>query len=238
MCICWQPIVDASPLPFQDELILYQVFTCNQSIDIRSTGFQDDSIDSWMRADRQPNHVSLLLLSSRPLDKNPARPLSSNASIFTFLDGHKPLSVKHAGPLSAKASVSALRDGSKPLSVKPARSLLTDTSISTSRYGSKPLSIMHSGSLLAKASVSTSRDGCKPLRKKSEPSQLTATNWPRTNWPQSNDFITCFRHWFHRSDFVTKWGFGQEGSGDSKNIFRIALPSQSALYAVSLFAVS
>ena len=73
---------------------------------------------------------------------------------------------------------------------------------------------------------------------KLEPSQLTATNWPRTNWPRSNDFVTCFRHWFRRSDFVTKWGFGQDGSGDSKNLFRIALPSQSALFAVSLFTVS
>ena len=72
----------------------------------------------------------------------------------------------------------------------------------------------------------------------SEPSQLIATNWPRSNWPRSNVFITCFRHWFHRSDFATKWGFGQDGSGDSKNIFRIALPSQSALFAVSLFTVS
>ena len=47
-----------------------------------------------------------------------------------------------------------------------------------------------------------------------------------------------FCHWFRRSDFVTKWGFGQDGSGDSRNIFRIALLSQSALFAVSLFAVS
>ena len=39
---------------------------------------------------------------------------------------------------------------------------------------------------------------------------------------------------FRYSDFVTKWGFGQNGSGDSKNIFRIALFSQSALSAVSL----
>ena len=66
-----------------------------------------------------------------------------------------------------------------------------------------------------------------------EPSQLTATNWPR-----SNDFVTWFRHWFRRSDFVAKWGFGHDGSGDSKNIFRIAVLSQSALFAVSWFAVS
>ena len=39
---------------------------------------------------------------------------------------------------------------------------------------------------------------------------------------------------FRYSDFVTKWGFGQDGSGDSKNTFRIALLSQSALFAVSL----
>ena len=38
-----------------------------------------------------------------------------------------------------------------------------------------------------------------------EPSQLTANQ------------RFCY------SDFVTKWGFGQDGSGDSKNIFRIAL---------------
>ena len=49
-----------------------------------------------------------------------------------------------------------------------------------------------------------------------EPSQLTATNGPRSN------------------DFVTKWGFGQDGSGDSKNTCRIALLSRSALFAVSL----
>ena len=66
-----------------------------------------------------------------------------------------------------------------------------------------------------------------------KPSQLTATNWPR-----SNDFVTWVRHWFRRSDFVTKWGFGQDGFGDSKNIFRIAILSQSALFAVSWFAVS
>ena len=29
-------------------------------------------------------------------------------------------------------------------------------------------------------------------------------NWPRTNWPQSSDFVT---------DFITRWGFGQDGSG-------------------------
>ena len=42
------------------------------------------------------------------------------------------------------------------------------------------------------------------------------------------------KQWFRRSHFVTKWGFGQDGSGDSKNIFRIALLSQSTLFAVSL----
>ena len=66
-----------------------------------------------------------------------------------------------------------------------------------------------------------------------EPSQLTATNWPR-----SNDFVTWFRQWFRHSDFVTKWGFGQDGSGNSKHTFRIALLSQSGLFAVSWFAVS
>ena len=28
--------------------------------------------------------------------------------------------------------------------------------------------------------------------------------------------LQWFCHWFRRSDFVTKWGFGQDGSGDSK----------------------
>ena len=39
------------------------------------------------------------------------------------------------------------------------------------------------------------------------------------------------------TDFVTKWGFGQDGSKESKNIFRIALFSQSTS-AISWFAVS
>ena len=63
-------------------------------------------------------------------------------------------------------------------------------------------------------------------------------NWPRQTDRKTNDFVTCFRHWFRRSDFVTKWGFGQDGSGDSKNIFRIALLSQLVLFTVSLFTVS
>ena len=67
------------------------------------------------------------------------------------------------------------------------------------------------------------------------PSQV---NWPRPTGHEATISLHWFRHWFRRSDFVTTWGFGQDGSGDSKNIFRIALFSQSALYAVSLLAVS
>ena len=72
------------------------------------------------------------------------------------------------------------------------------------------------------------------------PSQV---NWPRQTDREQTDrepmvSLQWFGHSFCRSDFVTKWGFGQDGSGDSKNIFRIALLSQLALLAVSLFAVS
>ena len=67
------------------------------------------------------------------------------------------------------------------------------------------------------------------------PSQV---NRPRPTGHEATILLHWFRHWFRRSDFVTTWGFGQDGSGDSKNIFRIALFSQLALYAVSLLAVS
>ena len=64
-------------------------------------------------------------------------------------------------------------------------------------------------------------------------------NWLRqTDREQTDCEPTVSLQWYRHSDFVTKWGLGQDGSGDSKNIFRIALLSQSALFAVSLFAVS
>ena len=51
--------------------------------------------------------------------------------------------------------------------------------------------------------------------------------------------------WFRYSDFVAMISSQNEGlgkmalgNGDSKNVFRIALLSQSALFAISLFAVS
>ena len=59
-------------------------------------------------------------------------------------------------------------------------------------------------------------------------------NWLRqTDCEQTDRKATISLHIFV-TDFVTKWGFGLDGSGDSKNIFRIALLSQSALFAVSL----
>ena len=74
-------------------------------------------------------------------------------------------------------------------------------------------------------------------------SKTNQVNWPRQTDHKQTDrkamiLLQWFRNWFRRSDFVTKWGFGQDGSGDSKNIFRIALFSQSTLFAVSLLAVS
>ena len=65
-----------------------------------------------------------------------------------------------------------------------------------------------------------------------EPSQLTA----RTDHEQTDCEQFCY------SDFVTDFvavisslseGFWQDGSGDKKNIFRIALLSQSMLFTVS-----
>ena len=40
------------------------------------------------------------------------------------------------------------------------------------------------------------------------------------------------------SDFIAKRGFGQDGSGDSKNVFRIAFLRQLTMFAVSLFMIS
>ena len=75
---------------------------------------------------------------------------------------------------------------------------------------------------------------CLDPMRKYEPSQLTATNWPRTNWPRNQRF----RYMFFVTDFVAvissqSEGLGKMALGDSKNIFRIALLSQSALFAVS-----
>ena len=72
------------------------------------------------------------------------------------------------------------------------------------------------------------------------PSQV---NWPRQTDREQTDCeetisLQWFHHWFRRSDFVTRRGFGPEGSGDIRNQFRFALFSQSALSAVSLLAVS
>ena len=58
--------VDASFPPFLDDLILSQVFTCNQSVHTRSCGFQNDSIDPWRHADKQSNRISLLFLAMAP----------------------------------------------------------------------------------------------------------------------------------------------------------------------------
>ena len=40
-----------------------------------------------------------------------------------------------------------------------------------------------------------------------EPSQLTATNWPRTNWPWTNDFVTVISsRWFrHKVRVWARW---------------------------------
>ena len=66
-------------------------------------------------------------------------------------------------------------------------------------------------------------DTCNYRAKSTDRDKLTAKKY----------FVTWFCHWFRRSDFVTKWGFGQDGYGDSKNLFRIALLTQSAFFAVS-----
>ena len=62
---------------------------------------------------------------------------------------------------------------------------------------------------------------------------LSQVNWLRQTDREATISLHWFRHWFCCSDFVTTWGFEQDGSGDIKNIFRIALFSQSALFAVS-----
>ena len=80
----------------------------------------------------------------------------------------------------------------------------------------------------------TTSDSCVIIQK------MTKANNKRAKSTDREPVVSLqwFGHSFRRSDFVTKWGFGQDGSGDSKNIFRIALLSQSALLVVSLFAVS
>ena len=54
---------------------------------------------------------------------------------------------------------------------------------------------------------------------------VVANNWlccvSQVNWPRQTDrektvSSQWFGHWFRHSDFVTKWGFGQDGFGDSK----------------------
>ena len=76
--------------------------------------------------------------------------------------------------------------------------------------------------------------GCNYRAKSTDHDKLTASK------------LTAKRR-FCYSDFVTNFdavilsqseGFVQDGSGDSKNIFRIALFSQSTLFMVSLLAVS
>ena len=52
--------VGASFLPFQDELILSQVFTKMQSINTRSSASQDNLINSWMCAGNSSTDASFL----------------------------------------------------------------------------------------------------------------------------------------------------------------------------------
>ena len=41
-------------------------------------------------------------------------------------------------------------------------------------------------------------------------------NWPRQTDCEPTVLSQSFGHWFCHGDFVAKWGFGQDGSGDNK----------------------
>ena len=118
------------------------MFTCNQSIDTRSSGFQDDAIDLWMCADRQSNHISLPFSGdgSKSSDKNFAGYQLDHVSVPSSCNGCRLQDKNLVGPLSANASIFTFCDGYQSLSKKPSCSLLADASISTSHDGCKTLS--------------------------------------------------------------------------------------------------